>query len=48
MRTFKIMRVVEYSQFFSDRDSIDIVEVLKRYNRIDLIKTAAILSLRFG
>lgn len=46
--TYKIMRVVEYSEFFPDEKAIDIPSVLKTFKRNTLVKMASILSLHFG
>ena len=46
--TFKIRRVVGYSEFFPGEKPIDIFATLKLYSRTKLVRMAAILSLHYG
>ena len=46
--TYHIRRVLEYSEFFQGEVHIDIVATLKQFNRNELVRMAAILSLHYG
>lgn len=46
--TYRIIRVIEYSEFFKGENPIDIPATLKLYNRNTLVRLAAILSLHYG
>ena len=46
--TYHIRRVLEYSEFFQGEAPIDIVATLKQFNRNELVRMAAILSLHYG
>lgn len=46
--TYKILRVVEYSDFFPKEDSIDIQQILKTFERNTLVRLATLLSLHYG
>lgn len=46
--TYHIRRVLEYSEFFQGEAPIDIVATLKLFNRNELVRMAAILSLHYG
>jgi hypothetical protein len=43
-----IRRVLEYTDFFDESQELDVIAVLKTYNRSDLIRIAALLSLHYG
>lgn len=48
MESIKIMRVVEFSDFFPTEEPIDVLGILKTFDRSTLVRMAAILSLHFG
>lgn len=49
MRTdFKIEKVLEYNDIFPDKENIDIMAILKKYNREKLIRVVNVLSLSYG
>lgn len=43
-----LRRVLEYTSFFNDENELDVISILKKYNRSDLIRMAALLSLHYG
>ena len=43
-----IRHVLEYTDFFNESQELDVIAVLKTYNRSDLIRIAALLSLHYG
>jgi hypothetical protein len=46
--TYELKQVLEYTIFFNEKKELDIISVLKRYNRITLIKMTAVLSHHYG
>ena len=46
--TYELKQVLEYNSFFNEKKELDIISVLKRYNRITLIKMTAVLSHHYG
>lgn len=48
MSIVEVRRVVEYSQFFPSERPIDVDETLRQFNRIELVKIAALISLQYG
>lgn len=49
MRTdFKIVKVLEYNDIFPDKEKVDIMAILKKYNREKLIRVVNVLSLSYG
>jgi hypothetical protein len=46
--TYELKQVLEYTIFFNEKKELDIISVLKRYNRITLVKMAAVLSHHYG
>lgn len=43
-----LRRVLEYTSFFNDKNELDVIAVLKKFNRSDIIRMAALLSLHYG
>ena len=40
--------VLEYTSFFNEKKELDVIAILKKFNRSDLIRMAALLSHHFG
>lgn len=47
MGKYQIIKIVEFSEFYP-HETINTIQVLKRFNRDSLIRTAALLSCRYG
>lgn len=45
---YKVRRVLEYTSFFNTKTELDVISILKKFSRSDLIRMAALLSLHFG
>ena len=43
-----LRRILEYTSFFNDKKELDVIAVLKKFNRSDLVRMAALLSLHYG
>lgn len=43
-----LRRILEYTSFFNDKKELDVTAVLKKFNRSDLVRMAALLSLHYG
>ena len=39
--------VLEYSQLFPEQENLDVEEILKQYNRLDLIRAVSVLSFKY-
>lgn len=48
MSNIELRRVVEYSALFPNEKPLDVIGVLKSYNRLELLRMAALVSLHYG
>ena len=45
--SINLMTVLEYSQLFPEQENLDVEEILKHYNRLDLIRAVSVLSFKY-